>query len=167
MIIHEYHKFTEEPDEYQYSRTFQQFVSDLKRFKEDGLYHVIRFDDGHVSQLGALEIAREYGFNVAVGITTDFVGKEGYMTWEQVNSVRALHTLCNHSVSHQHMDDWTLDQVVSELNKASEAIEYHTGKIPRYYLPTYNLVNENIKMACEYLGLEVLDPVEIMYNTTP
>lgn len=161
MRIFEYHKFGAEPDEYQYSRTFAQFEKDLSLLKPDD---IIRFDDGWAGQFEACHIAEQHNVAVVLGITTDFVGKSGYMTWDQIRTLSQKHVIANHSRAHGHLDEWDGQAVLDELAEANNIIYGEIGHVPAYYLPTYNYVDQHVRDACEILGMEILDPVIIMYN---
>lgn len=165
MKIFEYHKFAAEPDEYQYSRTLKQFEEDLDHTIRSS--DIVRFDDGHAGQWEALKIAEAYGIKVVVGITTDFIGKPGYLTWDQVRVISQYHILGNHSRAHEHLNELSRDEILEEIAGANIKIYEETSVMPRFYLPTYNYVNRDIRQACQTIGLEILDPVIIMYNHTP
>lgn len=159
----EYHKFSSQPDVYQYSRTYAQFEQDLS-FKNRFAF---RFDDGHAGQLLACEQAREHSVNVVVGITTNFVETVGYLTWEQLRFISQFHTLANHSVKHEHLRERSIDEIVYELEMANDIIERNTGLRPTLYLPTYNEVNQNIIEACKKISLKIFGyNLKIMYNDT-
>jgi len=159
----EYHRFLHVLDGYQYSRTFEQFGRDLKKVRHFNL----RFDDGWAGQLMACEMAKEAGVKVVLGITTDFIGRPGYLTWEQVRYLSHDHELGNHSVRHEHLDGYTVCQIIDELQRASDVVRRETNVQVTKYLPTYNFVNDNVKEACRQLGLILpeREPV-IMYDTT-
>lgn len=162
MII-EYHKFTSKPDPYQWSRTFKQFEEDLVKIKK--LYNDIRMDDGHISQVKACQMANKLGLGVFLGITTGYIGKEGYMEWKHIRKLVGKNFICNHSMYHEHMDEWTEDDIYDELKKANEIINTNTGIRPEFYCPTYNFLNDNVRYACYRLDLKILDPVKAVNNT--
>lgn len=155
----EYHKFGFTPQEYQWSRTYHQFEKDLETLEG------IRMDDGYQSQIQACKMAQRKGIKVYLGITTGFIGKKGYMTWEEVRELSQNHIICNHSMRHQHLDNKTEKEIFGELKQANEEIERNIWKKVEYYCPTYNLVNDNIIKSCRGLGLKILDPVIPITNT--
>lgn len=163
-MIYEYHRFNEKPDEYQYSRMYEQFIDDLAKIDKE--HDIIRFDDGYKSQLHALEIAEMHGVRVVVGITTDFIGKDGYMTWDDVRSISATHIIANHSRMHEHLNDYSKNELIEELGGACMTLKREVGRWPKIYLPTYNYVTKLVEEVCKELHMEILDPVFIMYNNT-
>ncbi len=142
---------------------YEQFIDDLAKIKKDD---ILRFDDGHKSQLHALEIAKMHGIRVIVGITTDFIGRPGYMTWEDVKAISEDHEIANHSRMHEHLNEYDRNELMEELGGANIAIHKNTGIWPTTYLPTYNFRTRLVDDVCVSLNMQVLDPVVIMYNTT-
>ncbi|MCG8346300.1 MAG: polysaccharide deacetylase family protein [Chloroflexales bacterium] len=63
---------------------------------------LITFDDGYKdSATAALPILEQFGFPATFYIVTDFVGKPGYMAWEQIERLRDSDMeIGSHSVSH-------------------------------------------------------------------
>ena len=175
-MIYEYHQFNDEPHPYQYSRTYAQFEQDLKRLRRGD---VIRMDDGWSGQFEACRIARRHGVRVVLGIVpgyvdgivTPMVTDENvlpvYMTWEQLRQLSPHHELANHTYAHQHLNGLSTEMILNDLVKANMRIDEMTGVMPTSYLPTFNHVSHEIQQACKELYLKILDPVVIMYNTTP
>ena len=162
MKFLEYHKFGSEPEDYQWYRTFEQFEKDLDCASECKF----RFDDGHKGQYVACLMAEKRNIKVYLGITTSFVGTEGYLTWENIRALSLKHIICNHSMLHEHLDDKTEDEIYEELKEANRIIEAKTWKKVTHYCPTYNFINDNVRNACKRLGLEIVDPVVAVSRTT-
>jgi REP element-mobilizing transposase RayT len=142
--LREYHKFGFKPSKYKWSRTYEQFKKDLETA------YGIRMDDGHRSQIIACRMAKK---PVYLGITTSFIGKTGYMNWKEVEELSKYHIICNHSHSHEHFDDKTEEEIIKDLTEAQKILN------AKYYLPTYNFVNNKVINACQRLGLEILNNV--------
>jgi peptidoglycan/xylan/chitin deacetylase (PgdA/CDA1 family) len=112
-------------------------------------------------------MAATYGRRVVVGITTDFIGKPGYMTWDDVRRISEHHEIANHSRAHEHLNDYSKIELIEELSGANSVIKREIGTCPRTYLPTYNYRSKLLDEVCYELDLAILDPVIIMYNKTP
>ena len=159
-MILEYHKFDD--SDYQYSRTLEKFEQDIFNFPTA----IIRMDDGHVSQYEACKLLEKLRCRAILGITVNFVGKPGYLTWKQIRELSKKHEIANHSYFHNHFDLFSEEEIFRDIDMASNTISAEIDKHPFFYLPTYNFVNDKIKSICEELGLIILDPVTIIEKNT-
>jgi peptidoglycan/xylan/chitin deacetylase (PgdA/CDA1 family) len=91
---------------------------------------VITFDDGQVSNftlaLPALQRARA---QAAFFVTTDFVGRPGYLSWQQVRALaEAGMTVGSHGHTHRFLDDLSDSDLRFELKRSGELLADATGR---------------------------------------
>ena len=91
---------------------------------------VLTFDDGHVSNHTlALPLLIKYGFVAEFFITTGRIGKENYLTEEQINDLAyAGMGIGSHGVTHEYLDGLDADALQSELGDSKEQLKNIIGK---------------------------------------
>jgi len=90
----------------------------------------LSFDDGHISDFEiVLPLLKEYGAQGTFFVTPNYVGKEGYMSWEQIKVLgEAGMEIGSHSLNHQYMTTLSTEQLLMELKDSKTQIEQHTCK---------------------------------------
>jgi len=63
-------------------------------------YISLRFDDGWKSQLNAYELLKKYNLTGSIYIVSDFMGKEGYMNWKDVEMINDTMEIGGHTKTH-------------------------------------------------------------------
>ena len=78
---------------------------------------VIYFDDGFKSVLtNALPILKKFGATPTVFVTTDYIGTEGYLSWDGVRTLTSQGaTIGAHGKTHKHMTQCTPQELRTEL----------------------------------------------------
>ena len=68
-------------------------------------------------------------------ISTAYVGKKGYMNWEQIKEIEesGLGIIGNHSHTHEYLVDQTNNQIINDINRAIELFEKKLGYSPKYF----------------------------------
>jgi len=89
----------------------------------------LTFDDGYADNVtAALPLLRRYGFVATFYIVTGFVGREGYMDWEDLALLRdGGMEIGAHSVSHADLAALDLDAARYEILASREALEERLG----------------------------------------
>ncbi|NJL03876.1 MAG: polysaccharide deacetylase family protein [Chloroflexaceae bacterium] len=90
---------------------------------------VLTFDDGYAdAATEALPLLLKHGFTATFYVVPGFVGKPGYMDWEQI---RLLHTsgmeIGSHSISHPDLSALDAEAVRMELTESRAIIEAELG----------------------------------------
>lgn len=158
LIILSYHKFVVYDDPYPFSRTFEQFDHDIRK----KVYDWITIDDGLECTFRACEMLKRYNRRAKLFICSSLIGKEGYLTWEQVRQLSAHHDIECHG--HVHVDHRMMDagEVAESIRQCCELIEFYTGRRPRYFVAPYNLYNDVvIAMANIQLLVPLIDRITI------
>ena len=105
---------------------------------------IIAFDDGYQDNYdNAYPILKKYGFSATVFVITGFVGKSGYLTWDEIREMQEGGvTFASHTVSHKSMTDLTDNELKKELvdskAKLEEELKSHV-EFMAYPTGTYNL----------------------------
>ncbi len=83
--------------------------------------------------------------------STEPVGKNGYMTWDQINEIRKYDfvTIGHHSHSHDYLIDKTNDEFVSDINKANKLFIKNIGYIPELFSYPFG---EHSKFMKDYIS---------------
>lgn len=100
------------------------------------------FDDGTVDQYEvAAPVLDKYGIKAIFNIVPERIGREKYMTWEQVADLaKRGHAIGNHTLSHLNLNDPKLSEedVENEIVRGYEEIKRHTGYEAKVVCYPYN-----------------------------
>jgi peptidoglycan/xylan/chitin deacetylase (PgdA/CDA1 family) len=118
-----------------------EFVKQMEHLKRSG-YRVVKaedaedendviitFDDGELNNFQtALPILLKFDFPAYFFIIATRVGKKGYMSWEQIQSLHeAGMVVGSHGLSHQILTDLMDSQIDEELTASKRTIELNTN----------------------------------------
>ena len=105
--------------------------------------------------------------NEDTSLLIDILGKYGVKAtffvigqWAEryPESVRELseagHEVMNHSDTHAHMNTLSADEIVADINAASDRIEAITGKRPTLFRPPYGEYDDHVIRAVRSIGME-------------
>lgn len=149
LTVLSYHRFVKEPDDYRFSRTYEQFQHDIAK----KVYDLITIDDGMKCQIKACEILRTYNIRAKLFICTGLVGTEGYCTWDDLRDLSLYHDIENHSSVHRDHREGSFRLQKQSIKDAQIQLFDEIGKAPRYFVAPYNWYNEDTDNAVESLGL--------------
>ena len=116
--------------------------SNPKKFEESFAYPkankeiLITIDDAFLSfYLEAWPYLKKNKIPFILFISTEPVGKKGYMTWQQIKEVEAekFTTIGHHSHSHGYLIDKDNDFFISDIKKANEIFLKNLGYIPNLF----------------------------------
>ncbi|NJM08921.1 polysaccharide deacetylase family protein [Candidatus Gracilibacteria bacterium] len=112
----------------------------------------LTFDDGYEDQaLNALPLLERYQIPATFYIVSGFVGKPGYMSWQQLETLRdAGMEIGGHTVSHADLAGLSLEEARAEIGQSRQllrrrlGIEVESFAYPAgsYTLPVTDLVQE-------------------------
>jgi peptidoglycan/xylan/chitin deacetylase (PgdA/CDA1 family) len=116
--------------------------SNPKKFEESFTYPkankeiLISIDDAFLSfYLEAWPYLKKNKIPFILFVSTEPVGKKGYMTWQQIKEVEAekFTTIGHHSHSHGYLIDKDNDFFISDIKKANEIFLKNLGYIPNLF----------------------------------
>ena len=113
-------------------KNFEENFSSPKKNKEI----LITIDDAFLSfYLDAWPYLKKNKIPFILFVSTEPVGKKGYMTWEQIKEVEAekFAVIGHHSHSHEYLIDEDNDFFISDIEKANKIFLKNLGYIPNLF----------------------------------
>ena len=113
-----------------------------KKFKEEIIYHkdkrkiLLTIDDAFLSfYKNAWPILKKERIPFILFISTEPLGKKGYMTWDQIKEIEAEEfvSIGHHSHTHGYLIDETNDQFVKDIEQANKIFLDKLGYIPSLF----------------------------------
>lgn len=85
---------------------------------------LVTFDDGSISDYRiGLHVLKNYNFTASFFITTDWIGRKGYMTWNQLQEMSELGmSIQSHGKSHSFLSDLDNTLLFDELKKSRDLL---------------------------------------------
>lgn len=159
FIILSYHRFVEQPSDYRFSRTYEQFSHDIDK----KIYDLITIDDGMRCVIKACDMLRAANRRAKLFICTGLIGTPGYCTWEELRQLARFHDIENHANVHKDHSQVIYQLQYTSIKTAQDIITKEIGKAPRYFVAPYNRYNANTDMVATELNLITLkDRVDIL-----
>ena len=115
--------------------TFKKFEKIIQT-NIDKNYILLTIDDGFESfYKNAWPILKSKKIPFILFVSTREVGKNGYMTWEQINEIGSsdLAKIGNHSHSHEYLVDWENNKVKSDIKTSIEIFKKKLGYSPEIF----------------------------------
>ena len=80
-------------------------------------------------------------------ISTSYVGKNGYMNWDQILDIKnsGLGTIGNHSHSHEYLTDFTNENIIMDIKKSINIFKNKLGYNPIYFSYPFGEYGNNFK----------------------
>ena len=96
---------------------------------------VLTFDDGWASDWRiAVPVLRRLGWRAELFVTVDWVGRPGFMTWEEVRAAAAAGMgIHSHSLSHPDLERISTAQLQAELAASKEILEQRVGRAVEFF----------------------------------
>ena len=113
--------------------------SQFERTIENGInknYILLTIDDAFESFfVNAWPILKNKKIPFILFVSTREVGKNGYMTWDQIREIKntGLATIGNHSHSHDYLIDWNIDEIKSDLVTSINIFKKEIGHSPNLF----------------------------------
>ena len=109
---------------------------------------LLTIDDGYKSFYEyAWPYLRENQIPFIIFISTEAVGKNGYMNWEQIKEIDNYDfvSIGNHSHSHDYLINFTYDKFKQDINKSIEIFQKNLGYNPYFFSYPFGEWNSNQK----------------------
>ena len=115
-------------------------ITRIDHWQETGLGQVaLSFDDGHVSDYDiVLPLLQAHDVTATFFITSNFVGREGYLSWTQVKRLHeAGMEIGSHSLSHPYSTTISQEELMIEMQQSKFQIEQKIGAEVRSFAYPY------------------------------
>ena len=109
---------------------------------------LITIDDGFESfYKNAWPYLKSKEIPFIIFISTKYVGKKGYMNWEQIKNLEksGLAIIGNHSHSHDYLVDKNNEEIINDLKKSITIFKEKLGYTPDYYSYPFGEYNKDFK----------------------
>ncbi len=134
-------------------------VEKLKNKEQlDKLYIVITFDDGYKSFLEISNYLLKLSLPASFFITVDFIGQPGYMTWDDIISLKSKNfNIGSHTISHPELSKCSKEKIIVELSKSKQIITNKTGyELDSLALPYGGNINHDIICIAMNIGYKII-----------
>jgi peptidoglycan/xylan/chitin deacetylase (PgdA/CDA1 family) len=117
----------------------------------DETYVSLRFDDGWKSQLNAYELLKKYNLTGSIYIISGFIGKEGYMSWEDVEKVSEIMEIGGHTVNHTDLKNLRTSQdYEKEIGDDFRTLTEKRFKVKTFVYPYGNYNSTAVRIVKKY-----------------
>ncbi len=118
---------------------------------------VLTFDDGFQDNYTqALPILEQYSFKATFFIVNDWVGKPGFMTWDQIRDLpRRGHTIGAHTLSHPLLTEIPLAQAKHEIYNSKYLLEKALGIPVHHFCYPAGRFNSPVETMVQEAGYRV------------
>ena len=97
---------------------------------------LLSIDDGYSSfYQNAWPYLKEKKIPFIIFISTEAIGKKGYMSWNEIKEIEEFDfvTIGNHSHSHDYLVNFSFDEFKKDINKSIEIFKNNLGYNPRFF----------------------------------
>ncbi|MFO8236005.1 MAG: polysaccharide deacetylase family protein [Bacteroidales bacterium] len=119
---------------------------------------VLTVDDGYKSfKTEGVSLLEKYNYKATVFICTDYVGKNNYLSWDDIRELRQQgYEFGNHSHTHDHFlnysDEQTREEFRRDLSQAEKIFQQQLGFKPRLYCYPYGEYNPDMQKILKKKG---------------
>lgn len=107
----------------------------------------VTFDDGYRSQVDAAATLAEAGIPSAVYVTTDFIGRPGYVDAAALATLAAIPevTVGAHGTTHHHLDVLTQADMRADVDNSGAVLAAHLGRPVTAFAYPHGSVNRGVR----------------------
>jgi len=117
---------------------------------------LLTIDDGYNSfYKNAWPYLKENKIPFIIFISTEAVGKNGYMSWDQIKEIEKFDfvSIGNHSHSHDYLVNFSFDEFKADIKKSIKIFETNLGYNPLFFSYPFGEWNSNQKeFISKYFG---------------
>mgnify|MGYP001156992909 FL=1 len=135
---------------------FQEFEQILEN-NIDRNYILLTIDDAFSSFYeNAWPILKNKKIPFILFVSTQEIGKYGYMNWEQIKEIEKsnLVTIGNHSHSHEYLIDWDDGQIYSDIETSIKIFKENLGYSPEIFSYPFGEYSTNLKKITSNLNFK-------------
>lgn len=125
------------------------------RYK-DGKLHILTmsYDDGRDADRRLVEIFNKYGIRGSFHLNSGLLGKDGYVTAEEVPSLYSGHEVSSHTVTHPHLDRIAGANAVKEVLDDRMNLEKYSGSLVRGMSYPFGTYNDSVLAILKQCGMK-------------
>ena len=116
---------------------------------------VLTFDDGYIDfYFNAFPILQKYSFKSVLFVPTGFIGKESYLSWDQLGKLQSsgLVSIQAHSVNHAHLISLDEASILYELQTSKKTLEEKYGIPVNFVAYPYGASNQTVWNVAKRVG---------------
>ena len=135
---------------------FQEFKEILKT-SIDRNYILLTIDDAFSSFYeNAWPILKNKKIPFILFVSTQEIGKYGYMSWDQIKEIEKsnLVTIGNHSHSHEYLIDWSDSKIYSDIEASIKIFTENLGYSPQVFSYPFGEYSTNLKQITSNLNFK-------------
>ena len=135
---------------------FQEFKEILKT-TIDKNYILLTIDDAFSSFYeNAWPILKNKKIPFILFVSTQEIGKYGYMSWDQIKEIEKsnLVTIGNHSHSHEYLIDWSDSKIYSDIEASIKIFTENLGYSPKVFSYPFGEYSTNLKQITSNLNFK-------------
>jgi len=120
-------------------------------------YILLTIDDAFESFfLNAWPILKKRKIPFILFVSTREIGKNGYMTWKQINEIMESNfvTIGNHSHTHEYLIDWKDEKIKSDLETSMKIFKNKIGYSPKIFSYPFGEYSASFKKIISDLKFE-------------
>ncbi len=128
----------------------------------------LTFDDGWRGNfLHAYPILQEYGLKATFFIATDLIGKEFYMTWEEIKEMASTDmSIQSHAVTHLPLAHLGGEEVLFELSESKRVIEERLGREVRHLSLPHGSRNGRTWSIAKEIGYKSISTSDVGFHAS-
>lgn len=117
----------------------------VREYEPAGAAVTVMFDDGETSTYSeGFPAMKKYNFKGSTAIITKEVGKDGFMTWEQIKKLQSERwEVVSHGLSHSDLTTMPKKEMRRELRRSKRQLEKKGLRVKNFALP-FGAYNSNI-----------------------
>ena len=115
---------------------------------------VITFDDGSIDNYTqAFKILKRYDFPATIFVISDLVGRDGYVTWEQLNEMHSFDIFAgSHTKTHAYLPGTPIEKKELEIVESKKMIEDRLKRQVAYISYPSGGFDEDVKSLVKKAG---------------
>ena len=136
--------------------SFEKFDEVLES-KIDKNYILLTVDDAFLSFYeNAWPILKNKEIPFILFVSTQEIGKFGYMSWDQIKEIEKnkFVTIGNHSHSHEYLIDWDNNEIYSDIKKSIKIFKDNLGYSPKIFSYPFGEYSTNLKKIASDLNFK-------------
>lgn len=107
----------------------------------------LTFDDGYESNFTtATPLLQKYGFVATEFMVTDFIGKQGFLTADELKQMQTsrIWDIESHTVNHANLTKLDLPNIILQVTQSRQTLESLLGTKVNYFSYPYGFYNESV-----------------------